>query len=202
MKIFINKSKYLFIFIVLLLISCNDDYIPKPLGYFRIDLPKKEYQNYTENAPYTFEYPKYAVVKHDSEKNAEPYWINIDFPQFNAKIYISYKNIEKNTAVFTEDSRNLAYKHTLKADAIEEKLYIDKTNKVYGVLYDIKGNAASSVQFYLTDSTKHFLRGALYFNSLPNKDSLAPVINFVRKDIDHMIETLRWKNITNKGVAN
>jgi len=180
---------------MLIFSACGETYVPKPIGYFRIDLPKKEYRKYFQNAPYTFEYPVYSVVRPDTGKKTESYWVNIDFPKLNASIYISYKNIIKNDSALTEDSRNLAYKHTVMADAIDEKIYTDNTNKVYGVLYDIKGNVASSIQFYLTDSIKHFLRGALYFNSRPNKDSLAPVISFIRKDIDHFIESFRWTEL-------
>ena len=175
--------------------GCSEDFVPKPAGYFRIDFPKKEYRPYNADVPYFFEYPEYAIIRPDTVKKAEPYWINIDIPIFKASIYISFKAIKKNDSALTEDSRKLAYKHSIMADAINEKQYVDNENKVYGVLYDIKGNVASSIQFYLTDSVKNFLRGALYFNSSPNKDSLSPVIGFIRKDIDHLIQTLRWKEV-------
>jgi len=130
----------------------------------------------------------------DMHSNAEPFWMNIEFPQFKAKIHLSYKKVSGNLNGYIEDSHTLAYKHAIKADGIEEILLEDSSRKMYGILYDIKGNAASSVQFYVTDSLHNFLRGSLYFEAQPNKDSLAPSIVFFRKDILHLIETLSWNN--------
>jgi gliding motility-associated lipoprotein GldD len=176
------------------LMCCKPHYTPKPAGYLRIDFPEKVYQIYNSSCPYTFEYPLYGKIVPDTSKIAEPCWVNIEFPQFAGKIHISYKPVKNNVNIYMEDSRTLAYKHTVKADAIRETLYNDENRKVYGLLYEIKGDAASSVQFYLTDSTRHFLRGSLYFNVQPNADSLAPVIDFFLEDIMHLIETLEWKN--------
>jgi len=173
--------------------SCRKHYTPKPRGYFRIDLPVKKYRQSNFSCPFSFEYPEYAQILPDKLNNAEPYWMNIDFPSLHGKIHISYKVIHGNLSELTEDSRSLAYKHTIKADAIEETPYADPPHHMYGLLYDIKGNAASSVQFFLTDSTRHFVRGALYFYTHPNADSLSPVISFVREDILHMMSTFRWK---------
>ena len=190
----LSLTKPLFLIIVLIAFySCKKKYIPKPRGYFRIDFPEKAYQMYQSDCPFIFEYPVYGEIQPDDMSISEPCWINIVFPDYNAKIYISYKPVKENLSELLEDARTFAYKHTIKADAINEKLFLAKRKKVFGTLYDIKGNTASSVQFFLTDSTKHFIRGALYFNAQPNKDSLAPVISFFSKDIDHMIETLEWK---------
>ena len=181
----------------LLLIStsyCKNPYTPKPLGYMMIDFPEKAYQVFDSICPYTFEYPVYGMILPDDSRIAEKYWINIYFPQFDGTIHISYKEVNNNLDEFIEDSRTLAYKHTIKADAIREVVYTTKERNVYGLIYEIKGNAASSTQFYLTDSINHFLRGSLYFNVQPNVDSLAPVITFFREDIEHMIETFEWKN--------
>jgi gliding motility-associated lipoprotein GldD len=179
---------------LLSLVCCKRHYTPKPAGYLRIDFPEKTYRLYDSTCPFAFEYPVYGKITNDTSRFAEPCWINIEFPQFGGKIHLSYKAVNKNLNTYIEDSRTLAYKHTVKADAISEILYSDDKRKVYGLLYDIKGDAASNVQFYLTDSTKHFLRGSLYFNVQPNADSLAPVIDFFRVDIVHFIETLKWKN--------
>jgi len=176
-----------------LLLACNQNYIPKPPGYFRIELPKREYQTYNHKCPYTFDYPTYYKAIKSEQANAEPCWLNLDFPKFKAKIHLSYKNVSGNVNELLEECRTLAYKHDIKADAINEILYSDSINKVYGILYEIKGNVASNIQFYVTDSIKHFLRGALYFEVIPNKDSLAPVIDFIEQDISHLVETLRWK---------
>ncbi len=126
-------------------------------------------------------------------RNAEPYWYNILFPSLNATIYLSYKPVHHNLQKFIEDSRTLVYKHTIKAEAINESLIRNDSSDVYGIFYDLKGNTASSLQFFVTDSTAHFLRGSLYFNAEPNKDSLAPVIRFIRQDVEHLINTLHWK---------
>lgn len=173
-----------------LLVSCKQHYSPKPYGYFRIDLPTKEYKAYDGNMPYSFELPVYAFITSDSV-NRE--WSNIEFPLNNATVYMTYKALNNDFARYLEESREFVYKHTVKADAINESFYGNDDKKVYGILYDIKGNTASSVQFFITDSTDHFLRGSLYFNSVPNKDSLGPVIEFIRADIVHMMETFSWK---------
>jgi len=191
----VSERKIFVILITLLLIfSCKRDYTPKSKAYPRVDYPKKEYQLFDTIAPYRFEYPVYSFIEPYHNTNPEPYWYNIVFPVFDGKIYLSYKNIDHNLDIYIDDSRKLVYKHSIKADAIEEHLIHNDKNDVYGILYDLKGNAASSVQFFVTDSTRHFLRGSLYFNAQPNHDSLAPVIQFVRKDIEHIINTLSWKN--------
>jgi len=175
------------------LIGCSSTPIPKPRGYFRLELPKKEYKLLDTIFPYKFYYPVYGKVIIDNEAKAEKYWINIDFPKYKARIHISYKSVNGNLDNLIEDVRTLAYKHTIKADAINEKVFTNPEKKVYGTLYDIKGNAASSYQFYVTDSVKHFLRGALYFSVHPNKDSLLPAVDFFSKDMVYLIESLEWK---------
>ncbi|HOY48291.1 MAG TPA: gliding motility lipoprotein GldD [Flavobacteriales bacterium] len=185
-------------FILLLslgLISCGEEEVtmPRPRGYYRIDLPEKSYQTFESACPYSFEYPKYAVMQLDSNRKGERCWANLVIPKLHATVHISYKDVKNDGGRFIEDSRNLAYKHAAKASQIEEFLIRYPEKKVYGIIYEIGGNAASSIQFHVTDSTSHFLRGSLYFYAAPNADSLAPVLSFVRKDIDHLIETLAWK---------
>ncbi|MDP4210944.1 MAG: gliding motility lipoprotein GldD [Bacteroidota bacterium] len=189
-----NKLFCIILLIMPFLFGCGENYTPKPRGYFRIDFPAKTYQRFDSICPFAFEFPQYGKVEKDVDKNAEPYWMNIVFKDFKSKIHLSYKPVNNNLNKFIEDAHTMAYKHTIKADAIDEKLIIDEKRKVYGLLYEIRGNAASSVQFYVTDSARHFLRGSLYFDVVPNKDSLAPAIEFFRKDIMHLIETLQWKN--------
>ncbi len=179
---------------IVVLASCDENYYPKPKGYLRIDLPKKEYVRFDTTFPYSFEYPAYAKITPDKNEDAQPYWINMEFPRFKGRVYLSYKKVDNDLNRFIEDSRKLAMKHIPKASAIEQKTYINTDAKVYGLTYIISGpNAASPFQFYLTDSTSNFLRGALYFNTVPNNDSLAPVINFIEEDIQHLIESFRWK---------
>ncbi|NPA67320.1 MAG: gliding motility lipoprotein GldD [Chlorobi bacterium] len=185
-----------FIFITISLITaCEESYYPKPHGYLRVDFPEKKYRLFDSAYPYSFEIPEYSKVIPDTSDNAEKYWANWIFPEFNATVYISYKKINGNLDSYEEDSRELAYKHSIKADAIESKIWENKDDKVYGILYDIKGDVASQIQFFLTDSTNNFIRGAFYFNEVPDKDSLAPALNFLRKDIDKMIQTFKWKNV-------
>ncbi len=173
--------------------NCNKSYTPKPRGYFRIDLPEKQYKTTPDQLPYKFEYPKYSYLQQQPNSPTQQYWINIVFPLQNAKVHLSYKEVDNNLDKYMGDARGFVYKHTIKADAITEIPYVNSDASVYGLFYEIKGDAASNTQFYVTDSTKHFLRGALYFNVVPNKDSLAPVLDFINEDIVHLIETFEWK---------
>jgi gliding motility-associated lipoprotein GldD len=181
--------------------GCKEIAIPRPKGYFRIDLPKREYVKYDnikdnhKDLPLSFEYPAYGTVTYSAADKKEPGWMNIEFPAFKAKIYLTYKDINNNFAGLMEQTYKMNVKnHVSKADAIREQVIANQDAKVYGILYDLKGNTATAVQFYVTDSVKHFLRGSLYFAAQPDADSLAPVIDFFRRDIVHLIETLNWKN--------
>lgn len=185
------------IFIIALIFSlsgCRQDYSPKPRGYFRIDLPEKQYVRFDSTYPYTFEYPVYAKVVPDTRTTSEPYWINIDFPRFRGRIYISYKPVKSNLNEYLEDARTFVVKHIPKAEAIDDTLIYRPDDRVFGLVYYIQGSqAASPCQFFMTDSSSHFLRGALYFNVEPNNDSLAPVLTFIEEDIRHLVNTFRWK---------
>lgn len=191
-----TRFPYQFLFIVFLFISCGNEYSPKPRAYFRIEFPEKKYQTYSGDCPYTFDFPEYAQVQPDSSRDSKPCWLNVNYPQFNGRIHLSYQSISS-AAEFnqlTEDARTFAFKHTVKATAIDEGIISYPKEKVYGIYYSIDGNTASSVQFFLTDSTKNYLRGALYFNEQPRLDSIQPVLDFVKKDIDQMIKTFKWRN--------
>ncbi len=148
----------------------------------------------TATCNYSFEYPVYAIITPFKGAGAEPCWINIEFPGYKGKIHLTYKALNNDLAKYVEDIHTLAYKHIIKADDIIEKPVSFPDRKVYGLIYDIRGNTASSMSFYLTDSSRNFLSGALYFSVIPNKDSLAPVIRFFTQDINHLIETLNWNN--------
>ncbi len=187
------KNCLIIFIIIVLTVSCRQTFTPKPRGYFRIDFPEKTYQVFDSTCPFTFEYPQYGKIERDIDNNAEPCWINISFPNYKSKIHLSYKKVSGSPVQYIEDSHNLAYKHAIKADAIDELVVEDPSRKVYGIIYDIRGNAASSVQFYLTDSIRNFLRGSLYFETPPNKDSLAPSVDYFRKDVERLINTLKWK---------
>jgi gliding motility-associated lipoprotein GldD len=190
-----KKVLLIFFFpIFILLASCGNNDVPKPRGYYRIDFPKKEYRSFDTTFPFTFEYPVYAKIFRDSSSLSEPYWINIAYFPYHAQLHLSYKPVRNNLNRFLEDARTLVNKHIPKANAISQREFMNADGKVYGLVYDIRGSdAASAYQFYLTDSVSNFVRGALYFDLVPNNDSLAPVIDFLKADIEHMITTFRWK---------
>lgn len=189
------RCLYSLLVICFLLSSCGNDYSPKPRGYFKIDLPEKKYQTYLAECPFSFDFPVYAEVQPDSSRESKPCWMNVNYPQFNGRIHLSYQSVtsEKQFNQLIEDARTFAFKHTVKATAIDEAMISYPEKKVYGIYYSIEGNTASSLQFFLTDSTKHYLRGALYFNEQPRLDSIQPVLNFIKKDIDLMIRSFKWK---------
>lgn len=180
------------IFGTVLLNACDNSVTPKKTGYYRIDLPEKEY-GLVEKLPFPFKFelPQYAELNFKRTKEDSNFF-NIDFRPFAARLHMSYVPVDTNLPKLLEDSRELVYKHTIKAQDIREKVYQDPEKEVYGILYSISGNAASPSQFFLTDSTEYFLRGALYFSVSPNPDSLAPVTNFIEKDIFHLIESFNW----------
>jgi len=181
-----------------LLLSCNSDFTLKRRAYFKIDLPQHQYRTFDQPGyPYSFEYPVYANVVRDSSffeaKPENPWWINIDFPRFNAKIYVSYKDIGSNTFdKLRDDAFKMTFKHTSRASSIDQTP-IQTPNGVGGVFFNVGGNAATAHQFFVTDTTRHFLRGALYFDTTPNEDSLKPVNEFLQEDMNHLIHTFRWK---------
>ncbi len=182
--------------VLLPVFSCRGKVIPKPRGYFRIDFPERQYRLYDTSCPFVFEYPVYGKISYDVGERPEPCWFNLDFPGYRAKLHVSYRRVRGDLPFILKEANEFVYSHTIKADAITERPWYNPERKVYGILYEIKGNAASNIQFIVTDSTRHFLRGALYFSSIPNEDSLAPVISFFKEDIVHLIESLSWKQIT------
>jgi len=191
-----NRFRYILFSLVIIVFfqACDEQYTPKPRGYFRIDMPQHEYVSLDSTFPYSFEYPEYATIGPDPFAPDEPYWLNIDFPAFKGRVHLSYKKIDNNLSEYLEDSRQFVMKHIPKASAIDDSLIYNRERKVYGLIYFIDGmGAASPCQFFVTDSTTHFVRGALYFDVVPNNDSLAPVIAFINKDIDHMLNTFEWR---------
>jgi gliding motility-associated lipoprotein GldD len=199
------------------LLSCNSVYTPRPTGYYKIDFPPKAYLSFEKPGfPYSFEYPTYATIVQDTgffqDQPENPYWINIDFPSFHGRIYISYNpiggtsifkvkdrhgnyvdSIGKNTLTgLVKGAYELTYKHTYKASYIEDSVFRTPLG-VEGIYFKVGGNTATANQFLLTDSTRHFLRGALYFDATPNEDSLRVVNDFLREDMKHLINTLQWR---------
>jgi len=182
------KIKHLLALALLILSACNDDYSPKPIGYFRIGMDKSEYVQTESECAYRFLANKQAKLT----KGKGYCWYNINYSTHNATIYLTYKKLDNDLASIIEESHKLAYDHSVKSDGIIEKVYENEKNNVYGVLYDIHGNSASNLQFFATDSTEHFLRGSLYFNTIPNADSLQPVKEYLKEDIQILMESLKW----------
>lgn len=194
------KSSLLIITSIIILSGCREVAVPKPKGFFRIDLPAREYTRFNGNVlnkdilPVSFEYPVYGNISVNNNYKSEPGWFNIDFPSFHAMIYFTYKDLKNNLDTLMEETYRMNVKnHITKADAINEQVISNPDDQVYGILYDLKGNTATAVQFFVTDSTRHFLRGSLYFEAESDPDSLAPLINFFRQDIIHIIETTKWE---------
>lgn len=208
----IHTGSVLF-FLSAFLLGCNSGYTPKPRAYFKIDLPQREYRIFSqEGFPYSFEYPVYAnITKEVDTTGNNPYWINVNFDQFNGHIYLSYKSIDgksvykiktasgyKDSIVsnsfetLREEAYKMTYKHTIKASGIVDSVFTTDNGST-GIYFYVAGEAATSKQFYVSDTKKHFLRGALYFDASPNADSISMVSDFLEADIKHLIKTIRWK---------
>lgn len=180
--------------LAVLMISCGseeDNYTPKPRGFIRISTPPQEYTALKSDCPFQFEYNEHAQW----QPKPQQCWGDIYYPDIKARLQLTYKEVTgENRDKLLEEGRQLAYKHTVMADGIEEKLYSDPQRDVNGLLYLIEGDAASNLQFFMTDSTDHFLRGVLYFYAEPNADSLQPVNQYMQEEVAHLIETLEWQN--------
>ncbi len=183
----------------LLLAGCStdtsDNYVPKPKGYPRFDLPPHAYTSLEPTHPYQFDYNKAARILPDTFARSEPHWIFINYPQYHASIQLTYKPVRNDVnrlRAMLEDAYKLAARHNIKAYSIEQRTLKLKSGLEASVI-DLTGNVPSQVQFVVTDSTKHFLRGALYFNTATENDSLQPVIDYIRKDVLHLLNTLTWR---------
>ncbi len=181
-----------FIALSIVIFSCQEteDYYPKPRGYMRLDFPDRVYEKYdAEGCPFSFQAPKYFNITDKTGCNKD-----ILMERFNATLFLTYLKIDTNLMQNIEYSRKLVYDHSIKADAIDELPLIDPSRKAYGLKYDIKGDAASPYQFYVTDSVNNFLRGALYFNVKPNYDSIRTSLEYLSEDLDQILETIEWKS--------
>lgn len=187
---FLSFSIFLSVFA---LNSCNsEDYTPKPKAYFRIDFPEKKYIKFETDCPFSFEYPFESIlVKNKKGTNC---WYDLHYPQYRCSVHFTYNKIRpEDIEKFTNDAHTLVMKHIVKASFIDEKLFVNDSANVYGLAYDLKGNTASNFQFFLSDSSNHFFRGAMYFHMAPNADSLELVSEFIKADIEHLMETFQWK---------
>ncbi|WP_375419145.1 gliding motility lipoprotein GldD [uncultured Hymenobacter sp.] len=182
---------------LLLLAGCSSapDYTPKPKGYNRIDLPPPRYRQLAPGHPYSFEYSRYAKVLRDSSYLAQPHWLNVYYPDLHANVQITYMDVQRNRKLYNkmmEDARKLTGKHQIKATAIDERI-MRTPNGMRASVFELQGEVPSQFQFYTTDSTKHFFRGALYFRTATDNDSLAPVIEYVKRDMVQMLNTLKYQ---------
>jgi gliding motility-associated lipoprotein GldD len=181
--------------ILIFAVACEQDHYPKPKGFNRIDLPMPVYNQLPDSFPYTFEYSQHATVLPDSSSTHERYWFALFYPELVAEIHITYKPLYNNRdslRINIDDSYKLTSKHQIKASSIVETIIQTPNGKMVSVA-ELEGDVPSQFQFYTTDSTTHFLRGALYFRTSTENDSLAPIIEYVKKDIIHALNTLEWK---------
>jgi gliding motility-associated lipoprotein GldD len=182
-------SRILIFFIIIIsFFSCKKDVLPKPSGYLSLDYPKPKYVNFEKKCSYSFDINDGAIVTEKSNCNFE-----INYPKMKATLYLSYKPVTNNIKLLLRDAQKLTYEHVIKADDIIEQPYINTDKKVYGMFYSVNGNAATNAQFYVTDSTKHFLDCSVYFYAKPNFDSIYPATDFIKNDMRKMMETLKWK---------
>lgn len=194
-----KKTHSIFFFIFFLAAitfqSCREEAIPKPPGYFRIDLPAHDYSRFQSSCEVSLDVPNYARVEDFKDRQGvDSCWFNITYPRFNATIYCTYFGVNNNVNELVQDAYTFAMKHEMKATGVRRTPVEEEASKVFGIIYDIDGEAASQVQFFVTDSVQHFFRGSLYFNNKPNPDSIAPVLNFVREDIAHMLKSVKWES--------
>jgi len=185
------KISLLLIIVSIFTSSCKEDVLPKPKAQLRLEYKNPQYKSIDNSCEYQFEIAENTIAK--TKKNC---WMNIDYPKLNASINLTYRPIENNLKELFMEAEKLTFNHAIKADGITSVPYINISNKVYGAIFEVTGNAASPIQFHVTDSIDNFITGAVYFNVQPNYDSIKPAINYIHRDIVHLIETLEWK--TNK----
>jgi len=185
-----KKFTFLFPFFILslIIISCKDNVLPKPSSYLRLDYPEAQYASFENDCPFAFEINEKAIIKAD--KNCG---FRISYPKMKATIYITYKSVNSNINNLLRDAQKLTYEHVIKADDILEQPYLNPQKKVYGMFYQVNGNAATNSQFYVTDSVKHFITGSVYFYAKPNFDSIMPATSYIKNDMQRLMETLKWK---------
>ena len=181
------RKTLLFIFSIVVF-SCTKDTLPKPAAFLSLTYPKKSYEKLVLKRPYFFEVLKNTVVVDEANN-----WLKIKYPRLKASIDITYREVDANILELVKEAEKLVFKHTLKAEEITSKDFLNTKKKVFGSMYEITGNAASQIQFHATDSTKNFIKGSLYFYTKPNYDSILPAVAYIKKDILRLMETLKWQ---------
>ncbi len=170
-------------------VGCKDEPLPKPYGHLRLDYLEAEYARFSNSCPFDFEMNFDAVIKEKSPCN-----FTIDYPKMKATIFLTYKPVNNNIDSLLRDAQNLTYKHVVKADNIKERPFMNPMKRTYGMFYQVAGNAATNAQFYVTDSVRHFVAGSVYFYAKPNFDSIMPAASYVKNDMEHLMETLKWRD--------
>jgi len=189
-------KNFAFLFILILAVSCAEDPIPKPKALLRLDYPKQQYIAVNAKLPFTFEKNSFAtdITSIRVSNDGNSVGLDINYPALKGTVYLSYKKIQNNSLdSYLRDAQNITQKHAQKADEIIETPYENLSRRVFGMFYEVGGNAASQSQFYLTDSINHFVTGSLYFYTKPNYDSILPAADYLKKDIQHIMETIQWK---------
>ncbi|PWG05676.1 gliding motility lipoprotein GldD [Polaribacter aquimarinus] len=181
------RNLFIFFFI-LILTGCKEETLPKPKAYLSLVYPKKTYEKLTIQRPYTFH-----ILKNTNVIDETNNWLKIKYPSLKASIDITYRPVKNNLKELLTEAEKLVFKHAVKAEQIIPKDFVNPEKRVFGSLYEITGNAASHLQFHVTDSTKNFIKGSLYFYAKPNYDSILPAVNYIKEDILHLVETLEWK---------
>lgn len=181
-------KRYYFILLGLALASCKDDVLPKPPAQLRLEYGSASYERFDKDCPFSFDMNRAAVLKEKNGCN-----LTIDYPKMKATIYLSYKPVNGNIKLLLRDAQKLTYEHVIKADNIIEQPFLKPGRKVYGMFYEVNGNAATNSQFYVTDSIHHFIDGSVYFYAKPNFDSVMPAVDYVKKDMKRIMESLEWK---------
>lgn len=180
----------------LLMLGCGDDPLPKPKAFLRLEYPKANYKKASIPLPFTFEKNELTEPISSLKTSGDIIGVDVKYPSLKATIFLTYKKVENdNIDNLLRDAQNLTQKHTIKADEIVQNEFLNIENKVYGMIYEIGGNAASQSQFYVTDSLNHFVSGSLYFYAKPNYDSIYPASEYLKKDIKRIMETIRWKEL-------
>ena len=182
-----NSTVALLLLLGLTLLACGEEPLPKPRAMLRLDYPPQAYRLYEEGCPFQFEYSQLARLETKDNCN-----MVLQYPTMKGSIFITYKPVEGNLKQLLSDAQKLAYEHVIKADAIPEQEFVNTDGQVYGMFYEVTGDAASQSQFYVTDSTRHFVTGSLYFYAKPNYDSILPAAVYLQNDIRRIMESLRW----------
>lgn len=186
-----KTGKLILVCVLMLCFGCREETRPKPKAFLALEYPEPTYRRLDIGCPYSFEKNDLAEVS--PSRNRVPCWINLDYQSMDATLFLTYQPVKDNLDSLLVDAQQLPLQHTIKADVIEGDVYTNQQNRTYGMLYEVAGDAASQAQFYLTDSTRHFLTGSVYFNRKPNFDSIVPAADYLKKDIRRLMESLRWE---------